>query len=317
MVTSDELDGFRPDRYLARSWALLTRDKGWIKPLLVMTVALLVPVVGLFGVVGYVYEWARLTAWGVNAAPKQKGVRVGECICSGARAFGVIFVWSLLASIVGAVLDDLPLIGHLWDILAIFLTLVFAVAALRATIYQKFVAGFRVETIWQMVKCDVPGLLRVLGISVLFMAGLFVVTMMMSWSVVFNALLQASLSYDTVEWALRVLGTSLPTLVVELLVIAFVTVLSTCLEVTALGLWMRQFNVAAWGRDEDPLPTVDESQPGIPAPEPVTEPAPAPQSAPESAPEPEPVASAPEPAPVPESEPESPITPEDPSENEL
>ena len=45
MVGESELEGFRRDRYFARSWALLTRDRGWIKPVLLMTVSLLVPFV--------------------------------------------------------------------------------------------------------------------------------------------------------------------------------------------------------------------------------------------------------------------------------
>ena len=77
------------EKYFKRSWALLTRDKGWIKPILVMTAASLVPVVGFFGIQGYALEWARLTAWGVDSSPKQKNVDIGGCITSGARAFVV------------------------------------------------------------------------------------------------------------------------------------------------------------------------------------------------------------------------------------
>ena len=68
------------EAYYSRSWALLTRDKGWWKILLVAGIASFVPIVGPLGVFGYALEWARLTAWGVDASPKQKDVRVGECI---------------------------------------------------------------------------------------------------------------------------------------------------------------------------------------------------------------------------------------------
>ena len=69
--------------YYSRSWKLLSRDKGWYKPLLVMAVALFVPIVGALGVLGYELEWARLTAWGVDSSPKQKNVQVGKCIKAG------------------------------------------------------------------------------------------------------------------------------------------------------------------------------------------------------------------------------------------
>ncbi len=54
MVDESELAGFRRDHYFARSWALLTRDRGWVKPVLLMTVALLVPIAGILGVAGYI-----------------------------------------------------------------------------------------------------------------------------------------------------------------------------------------------------------------------------------------------------------------------
>lgn len=50
------------DRYFSKSWAMLTKEQGWIKPLLVLTVATLVPVAGPLAVSGYILDWARLTA---------------------------------------------------------------------------------------------------------------------------------------------------------------------------------------------------------------------------------------------------------------
>lgn len=47
-----------PDtKYFSHSWALLTRDKGWIKPILVLAIAMFVPIVGPLAVIGYAYEW--------------------------------------------------------------------------------------------------------------------------------------------------------------------------------------------------------------------------------------------------------------------
>ena len=141
MIMDNELEGFRRDRYFARSWALLTRDRGWVKPVLVLSVALLVPVVGLLGVLGYALEWARLTAWGVNASPKQRGVDVGACIKSGWRGFVVMLVWGIVSGVVIALAEALPLIGALVSLIWVFASFVYAVvmmvASLRATIYQK------------------------------------------------------------------------------------------------------------------------------------------------------------------------------------
>ena len=46
-----------------------------------------------------------------------------------------------------------------------------------------------------------------------------------------------------------------PALVVLLLVDFFLATVLTLVGHTAVGLWMRQFDVPSWGRDEDPLPT--------------------------------------------------------------
>lgn len=275
MVTESELEGFRRDRYFARAWALLTRDHGWVKPVLVMTVALLVPVVGLFGVVGYIVEWARLTAWGANAAPKQRGVRVGACIRSGARAFVVCLVWGLASALISAVLGAVPLLGDLlslaWWLFSLFLGLVTMVAVLRATIYQRVSAGLRPSVAWQMATHDAGGLARVFGIllaggaligvisTVVMLVTLVGMIPQMIYFVGYFAgveplasmTMRGVLALRFIAWLISSLG---PALVVLVLIDGFVGVVTLSLGYTALGLWMRQFNVSAWGREEDPLP---------------------------------------------------------------
>ena len=169
MTDGVNVEGFQRDRYFSRSWALLTRDRGWIKPVLVLAVATLVPIVGPLALLGYALEWARLTAWGVSSAPKQHGVRVGECIGSGWRGFVVAFVWVLAMSLVARLLLMIPLAGgtlyFAWRIFSIFLDMMVPVAMLRATIYQKIVAGLNVRLVWQMATHDVAGLFRILGMT--------------------------------------------------------------------------------------------------------------------------------------------------------
>ena len=307
MVSQDELEGFRRDRYLARSWALLTRDRGWVKPVLLMTVALLVPIVGVLGVLGYALEWARLTAWNVNAAPKQRGVDVGACIKSGWRAFVVMLVWGIVAAVVIAVAEAIPLLGPLVSIAWFFASFVFSVvmmvASLRATIYQKLGAGLRVPTIWQMVRHDPTGLLRVTGLMLAGGAVMGVATTIVGMvclaSAVPHLLWFMSYLYEFGSAATGEMGALLvlqlvasllaslgPALVVLLLVDFFLATVLSLLGHTAVGLWMRQFDVPSWGRDEDPLPT------------PVTDPrdraaagSAANESAPQPAPLPEPFSS--------------------------
>ena len=276
MVSEDELKGFRRDRYLARSWALLTRDRGWVKPVLLMTVAVLVPIVGLLGVLGYALEWARLTAWNVNAAPKQRGVDVGACIKSGWRAFLVMLVWGIVSGAVIALAEAIPLLGPLVSLVWVFGSFFYAVvvmaAALRATIYQKIGAGLRVGTIWQMVRHDPAGLLRVTGLVIAGGAVLGVATTLvgmvclasavphllwfMSYLYEFGSSMSSDMGVLLVMQLVASLLSSLgPALVVLLLVDSFLGIVLALLSYTAVGLWMRQFDVPSWGRDEDPLPT--------------------------------------------------------------
>ena len=287
MTTPEELEGFRRERYFARSWALLTKDRGWIKPVLVMTVAVLVPIVGVLGVIGYLYEWARLTAWGVNAAPKQRGVRIGACIASGWRAFVVALVWTIVSGIVLGIVAVLPVIGPivslLWTIINSVLALVIMVAALRATIYQRIWGGLRVSTIWKMVSHDPVGLLRIAGIEILggiiigvvttiaLLPALFsiipsLITMVeyLEYSSVLSSGMQARIAMQSIFSMLSSIG---PTVIVLILVCGFIGTILSLVCVNATALWMRQFNVAAWGRDEDPLPPFvsdprDVAQPG-------------------------------------------------------
>lgn len=279
-MNDTELEGFRPDRYFARSWALLTRDRGWIKPVLVMAAACLVPIVGLLGVLGYAAEWARLTAWGVTSSPKQKGVRVGACIASGWRVFVVMLGWGLVIALVSGVLSAIPLLGPLltfaWFVISVALGIMIMVAALRATIYQKIGAGFRISTIWQMVSSDVAGLVRIFGMqmagaAISWAAGfvvmlLAVMTMLprllyyVDYVAEFDAIMsdsmRMSLFFDMIVDFLTVMG---PFLIVVAVVSGILSIIMMLLGYTAVGLWMRQFNVPAWGRDEDPLPVTTQS----------------------------------------------------------
>ena len=95
-----------------------------------------------------------------------------------------------------------------------------------------------------------------------------------------------------------------PALVILVLVSGFFAVVIELLLFTAVGLWLRQFDVEHWGRDEDPLPPfLDDVRASGPAPDPVTPPAPSsdePRAAQDSAPAVGPV---PAPAPAPSSDP--------------
>lgn len=255
--------------YWSRSWALLTMHDGWIKPVLALAAARLVPIVGPFGADGYALEWGRLTAWGVDAAPKQKGVDIGACIVSGARAFVVALGYGIVLALINGVASSVfgeLLGGLLVAIMGAFSIILVLVAKLRTTVYQSVGAGYQVNRIADMIKRDTSGFARLVGLSaaiyaVLGIAGSIVITLAL---VVHAGPLVAQLieldSADYVSEARMVrmvftmLAGMLPTLCVLGFLFSVVNTVASLILTTATGLWMRQFDVQHWGQSADPLP---------------------------------------------------------------
>lgn len=320
MSNDANLSGFQKDRYFGRAWAMLTQEKGWWKPVLLCALGALVPIVGPLAVLGYGLEWSRRVAWGSTEGPSRQ-VKIGGLIKSGWRGFVVVAGWSIVAGVVGTIVGNLPWIGDflgsVWWIFSLFLNVAFLAAAARATIYQNFKAGYRAKTLWQMVSRDPWGLVKIFVINLV--AGLIVgvVSIMVFMPALFGSIgfivdladyMNGYYYYMTeaeeMRLALEVLGffvqqfapAFFATLLVSLVAGSFVGLLINC----GIGLWLRQFDVPAWGKDEDPLPETSVGETSVselPA-SPVAEPpAPAAPAAPVS-PSPEPTAPVASAAPV-------------------
>ena len=46
-------------------------------------------------VLGYAYEWARFTAWGVDTAPRRHNIDYGKLFATGGRAFLILLMMGL------------------------------------------------------------------------------------------------------------------------------------------------------------------------------------------------------------------------------
>lgn len=323
-------------RYFSRSWALITRDKGWIKPILVMAAATLVPIAGEFGNSGYALEYARLTAWGTDGAPKQKNVDIGACIKSGARGFVVSLGWGLavglITSIFTLVASIFPgvlgaLLSGTISLASLFVTaasgIAIYIAQLRCAIYESIPAGYNIERIFELIKRDTSGfvklfLLNLVCTLIIGIIGTILVTIIV---VMFLPLFMSASGgyiseYEIAMFLSQSMVILLPVCVVFGFVISLLANAIRLVVLNAVGLWMRQFNVPAWGRNQDPLPAQSawtqpygQSMPQQPwsAPQqPMTQ-SPAPQPAPSPAPQPEPApapAPQPQPAPAPAPQPE-------------
>lgn len=182
------------------SWKMLTRDKGWLKPLLVLTLVSWIPILGQIAVCGYALEWARLTAWGVDSAPKQKGVDYGKVLTTGGIAFLVALSMGMILALLNFILfrgiyvgTAFPMgmstaifgdttgrllgsaFGGGFSLLSLLLMMVMNIlfgsfitaAMLRSTLYDSFFAGWRVDRLLQMVVSDLGGFLHTYAVSLI------------------------------------------------------------------------------------------------------------------------------------------------------
>ena len=273
MAANVVVNGFQDSKYFARSWALLTEEPGWFSRVFLLWIAGLVPIVGPLGVMGYVAEWSRLTAWNVNSSPSHNGGTIGGYIKSGWRAFLVCIGWALAWALIVSILEALPIVGvavsPVVAIVGAFVGLVISVAVLRATIYQQVGPGYGVSTIFKMVENDAAGLLRIWGISLvggLILAVIativFIVVLIPSATTISStatAFLEAIDRYGNVDditigLMVEFLVSILPAFMATVAISAFFgTILDVILHI-AVGLWIRQYNVPAWGGPDDPLP---------------------------------------------------------------
>lgn len=273
--------------YLKTSFALLMRDKGWIRPLMVLAAAALVPIAGPIFVLGYAMEYARLIAWGVDAAPKQRGIEIGECIKSGFRCLVVMAAYTLFGGLIGGFFTAIignNVVGSTISSLLGFVASVFgSIAALRAAIYQKISAGFTFDRIYDMVSRDFNGLTRAAFVGLMVGIGAtFIATTILSFAVaptfislipVLNGLAGygvggfSSLTTQDLRVIANALYRTLTVSAIPISVCVYFTtvgmVLVRLFSLTCIALWMRQFDVPAWGASEDPLPTRTVA-PGLP-----------------------------------------------------
>lgn len=275
------------------SWKMLTRDKGWIKPILMLTLVGWIPILGQIAILGYGLEWARLTAWGVDAAPKQRGVAYGKVLATGGIAFLVMLTMGLVTGIIDTILfgrwysiTSLPfgssifadsvitLAGDVTSVLGIAVLVVnllmgafITAAMLRATLYDSFGAGWRIDRLFQMVARDPGGFFHAYAVSLI--GGIvnsvyaMVVTLaggLAAFGGAMGVALSMGIASDTIIE--RLLYGAGPGLVILLVVVALaaafagsaISITMQLVSINAMGQWFCRFRVDLWGVSSAPLP---------------------------------------------------------------
>ena len=133
------------------------------------------------------------------------------------------------------------------------------VGQMRSSIYGRIGPGFQLQQIWKMMKYDTNGLLRILGMVVLIgaiLGTIFAVAIsIFSVSAVMSFVAAGMNSSDAsvmVSIPMFIFGSLLA--LVAFYALMFGGMWVQALECRALGYWTRQFNVPAWGGQDDPLP---------------------------------------------------------------
>ncbi|WP_419004895.1 DUF4013 domain-containing protein [Collinsella stercoris] len=276
---------------------MLTRDKGWVKPVLVLTLVGWIPILGQIVLMGYGLEWARLTAWGVDAAPKQRGVDYGKVLSTGGRAFlvslslgfvialvlQVVFPGSLYMLFTGLTAGNAVSVatamasGAAMSILTMAVSIAMGTflqaATLRATLYDSFSAGWRLDRLFQMIGRDFGGFLKVLLVTLIggaisgvyaFVVSLVLMLVVMGGVMSATAFVGLSGSYMNgwhflLEQLLRIGAGPLLLFIVVVIALAFVgSAISTAMSLVsmnAMGQWFCRFDVHRWGVSADPLPS--------------------------------------------------------------
>jgi len=269
------LNGYRRDRYFARSWALLTLEKGWWKPVLIMALFGLIPVVGILALVGYALETARVTAWGINAGPKQKDLKFGTYIVTGFKAVVIALAFGLAYSIATGILSFIPVINLI--LIPVFIVAAFVyplcinVIQVRASVYGRISAGFAFKNIFEMIKHDMGGLFRIFGMGIVLGIATSLIMGIIGGSAAISMIVNIGTQALTIARTQNVTDQSQVGLIMLallargviqmgpiFLIIGYignvVGLIVMLLMQNAIALWMRQFNVAAWGQSNDPLP---------------------------------------------------------------
>ena len=148
------------------------------------------------------------------------------------------------------------------------------VGSMRSAIYDNISSGLQIGKIWAMLRHDFGGIARIFGMTIIFSVvfGVIVAIVVMLFSFILIAMGAASLAPFmgssmtgmhslTGAQAAQAASALVPTIVLgtifALALVYFCLVFMVFLDALtyrALGYWTRNFDVAHWGSQKDPMP---------------------------------------------------------------
>ena len=210
--------------------------------------------------------------------------------------------------LLGALGGVIAFVGFVLSIAAVFF---FWAGTMRMMMYDRLGTGLQFGKVWSMIKHDFGGLLRIFGMSIVCFVVYFlvfaIVVSIVGAGVIGTLFVGAaagsgmySMDSDAaLGFILMALVSALPLVIVLYYLSSVAEAFIQLLVSRALGYWTRQFDVANWGKKDDPLPF---------------ERAQGPDSSAAGAEPQQPAASAPDEEPAAEPQPEAPDQPEAPEQ---
>lgn len=235
--------------YLKRAWAALTAEQGWWKPVLILALVQIIPVIGQIVAFGYLFQWAREAAWGIERGLPRNTGKLNQAFKTGLIAFLTIVCWVIVLSFLHGLLKDIPMTGDLLAFMFIpfgFVSGMFVlVMIMRAVIYDAVAPLFQFQQAWEMVIAKPRGLLRVFGIYCLAVLATMLITPTIGTILTINLFA----NYGWLAILLVVVG-MIP--LTYLCSTVFFVLLALALR--SLGYWTGEFEPAKWGTSQDGLP---------------------------------------------------------------
>lgn len=210
--------------------------------------------------------------------------------------------------LLGALGGVIAFVGFVLSIAAVFF---FWAGTMRMMMYDRLGTGLQFGKVWSMIKHDFGGLLRIFGMSIVCFVVYFlvfaIVVSIVGAGVIGTLFVGAaagsgmySMDSDAaLGFILMALVSALPLVIVLYYLSSVAEAFIQLLVSRALGYWTRQFDVANWGKKDDPLPFERAQEPD--------------SSAAGAEPQ-QPAASAPDEEPAAEPQPEAPDQPEAPEQ---
>ncbi len=272
--------------YFSAAWNDVKSSQGWLGKMFLLGLIAFVPVFGPVVLLGYAFGWARDIAWGVHMPMPARifGNEDGLLYRRGLIVLAICIVccvvipaalegcWDALA---GRGLNNVSravwggpggaaVVSPVYSLFSLAVSLAslmfFLVASIRASIYGRLGPGFQVPRLWAMMRHDMKGLLRVLGLSIVLAIVPAVVTGVVG-SLLFAGVISVGAygffsngaSPDMMLVVAGGMGLIILCLVMAVVVSA-ASAFAVVMQARAVGYWTRQFDVPAWRGQDDPMP---------------------------------------------------------------